>query len=106
MFFIFLLSSVISLIWSSLLPQWTSQRRLKSSVFSTYDNGFSNFNWKLHKIYKKKFFHPLLFYNTQLLTYKIEKVDNYKGRADIFKVSIFLPWFFLLFLKLETTTIC
>ena len=41
LFFIFLLSSVISLILSSSLPQWSSQRRLKSSILSTYNKGFS-----------------------------------------------------------------
>ena len=49
LFFVFLLNSVISLILSSSLPQWTSQRRLKSSILSTYNKGFSNERKKIKK---------------------------------------------------------
>ena len=94
MFFIFLLSSVISLIWSSLLPQWTSQRRLKSSMFSTYDNGFSNFNWKLHKIYKKNFFTLYFFTILSCLLIRLRRLIIIKEELIFLKYQFFCLDFF------------
>ena len=100
MFFIFLLSSVISLIWSSLLPQWTSQRRLKSSMFSTYDNGFSNFNWKLHKIYKKNFFTLYFFTILSCLLIRLRRLIIIKEELIFLKYQFFCLDFFFVILEI------